>query len=106
MASPASAPRLQIFPVKLAQDAIYVDVSNSRFASANMGRGGMGTSIENNNVFTVSTWGVSFHSRFFSSTVPADSRLSALMCCCPCHCPGCPDMGLGVRRLQRPLLRG
>lgn len=45
----------QIFPVKLAQEAIYVDVSIStqKGLKAAAGRGGAGTSIENNNVFAV-----------------------------------------------------
>ncbi|KAG2431527.1 hypothetical protein HXX76_009541 [Chlamydomonas incerta] len=43
---------LEIYPVKLAQEAIYVDVSDSRYNNAR-GRGGAGTSAENNNVFTV-----------------------------------------------------
>ncbi|PNW79329.1 hypothetical protein CHLRE_09g411200v5 [Chlamydomonas reinhardtii] len=45
---------LEIYPVKLAQEAIYVDVSDSRYNNAvTRGRGGAGTSAENNNVFTV-----------------------------------------------------
>lgn len=46
---------LEIFPVKLAQEAIYVDVSIStqKGLKAAAGRGGAGTSIENNNVFAV-----------------------------------------------------
>lgn len=42
---------LEIYPVKLAQDALYVDASRgTAFAGS---RGGAGTSLENNNVFTV-----------------------------------------------------
>ncbi len=46
---PAAAP--QIYPVKLSQQAVYVDVTNS--SSAKRERGGANTSLENNNVFTV-----------------------------------------------------
>ncbi|KAG2429409.1 hypothetical protein HYH02_014064 [Chlamydomonas schloesseri] len=45
---------LEIYPVKLTQEAISVDVSDSRYnTAAAYGRGGAGTSAENNNVFTV-----------------------------------------------------
>ncbi|KAF8062044.1 OVA1 [Scenedesmus sp. PABB004] len=43
---------LDIYPVKLTQEALYVDVSNKR-VRAYSDRGGAGTSLENNNVFTV-----------------------------------------------------
>jgi len=43
---------LEIYPVKLAQDAIYVDISKSTFARA-INRGGSDSSLENNNVFSV-----------------------------------------------------
>ena len=50
----STKPPPQIYPVKLAQEAIYVDVSDSRYNNAvTRGRGGAGTSAENNNVFTV-----------------------------------------------------
>lgn len=46
---------LEIYPVKLTQEAIYVDVTAGRFGGVRnaYGRGGAGTSAENNNVFTV-----------------------------------------------------
>lgn len=58
-----SCPR-QIYPVKLTQEAIYVDVTAGRFGGVRnaYGRGGAGTSAENNNVFTVQpTGGSAFH---------------------------------------------
>lgn len=55
-----SAPALsrlvhQIYPVKLTQEAIFVDVDAGTLGGirAARGRGGAGTSVENNNVFTV-----------------------------------------------------
>ncbi len=44
---------LQIYPVKLTQQAILVDVSGSTANINRSDRGGAGTSLENNNVFTV-----------------------------------------------------
>ena len=44
--------RVQIFPVKLTQDNIMVNVNSSASRIANM-RGGADTSLENNNVFAV-----------------------------------------------------
>jgi hypothetical protein len=44
----------QIFPVKLTQEAIFVDVTGAKFARAADARGGSRTSAENNNVFSVS----------------------------------------------------
>ncbi|WIA17977.1 hypothetical protein OEZ85_009466 [Tetradesmus obliquus] len=43
---------MDIYPVRLTQDALYVDVSNKRVRTY-QDRGGAGTSLENNNVFTV-----------------------------------------------------
>lgn len=46
--------RLEIYPVKLTNDAIYVDTSAARIGTrGRTDRGGAGTSVENNNVFTV-----------------------------------------------------
>lgn len=46
--------RLEIYPLKLAQDAIYIDTSAGRSGTrAQSGRGGAGTSLEDNNVFSV-----------------------------------------------------
>eukprot|EP00798_Chlamydomonas_sp_ICE-L_P011476 gene11476-34192_t len=42
-----------IYPVKLSQEAIYVDVSDSARASMFRDKGGADTSLENNNVFSV-----------------------------------------------------
>jgi hypothetical protein len=47
----ATRPPVQIYPVKLDQRAVYVDVTQG--ASARRDKGGAGTSLENNNVFTV-----------------------------------------------------
>lgn len=44
---------LQVYPVKLTQQAICVDVSGSTKVATRSDRGGAGTSLENNNVFTV-----------------------------------------------------
>lgn len=44
---------LQVYPVKLTQQAICVDVSSSTKVATRSDRGGAGTSLENNNVFTV-----------------------------------------------------
>jgi hypothetical protein len=44
-------PGAQIYPVKLAQEAVYVDVTQG--ASVRRDKGGAGTALENNNVFTV-----------------------------------------------------
>ena len=44
---------LQIYPVKLTQQAIQVDISKSTVVAKRSDRGGAGTSLENNNVFTV-----------------------------------------------------
>lgn len=45
---------LEIYPVKIAQEAIYIDKSVTRLGrSARTDRGGAGTSLENNNIFTV-----------------------------------------------------
>ncbi|GBF97535.1 hypothetical protein Rsub_10458 [Raphidocelis subcapitata] len=45
---------LEIYPVKITGEALYVDTSAARAGSrARDGRGGAGTSLENNNVFTV-----------------------------------------------------
>jgi hypothetical protein len=50
--TPASLCRpLEIFPVKLTQEAILVNVSTGKLGTA--AKGGAGTSIENNNVFAV-----------------------------------------------------
>lgn len=46
----------QIYPIKLAQDAIYVDVNKGTlggYGGRGEGKGGAGTSAEGNNVFTV-----------------------------------------------------
>jgi len=43
----------QIYPVKLTQQALLVDVSRSQAVAVRSDRGGAGTSLENNNVFTV-----------------------------------------------------
>ncbi|GFR51543.1 hypothetical protein Agub_g13961 [Astrephomene gubernaculifera] len=54
--TPASYCRpMEIYPVKLTQEAIYVDVSGGSLGGVRTarGRGGAGTSVENNNVFTV-----------------------------------------------------
>lgn len=43
---------LEIYPVKLGQDAISVDISGSTTrASGNLTKGGADTSLENNNVY-------------------------------------------------------
>jgi len=44
---------LEIYPVKLGQDSISVDISNSttRATSGNLTKGGADTSLENNNVY-------------------------------------------------------
>ncbi|GLI65372.1 hypothetical protein VaNZ11_008923 [Volvox africanus] len=46
---------MEIYPVKLTQEAILVDVENGSLGGLRSarGRGGAGTSMENNNVFTV-----------------------------------------------------
>jgi len=45
---------MEIYPVKLTQEALLVDVSGAQTAARMVAdRGGAGTSIENNNVFTV-----------------------------------------------------
>ncbi|GLC67473.1 hypothetical protein PLESTF_000561300 [Pleodorina starrii] len=46
---------MEIYPVKLTQEAIYVDVESGTLGGIRTarGRGGAGTSVENNNVFTV-----------------------------------------------------
>jgi nitrite reductase/ring-hydroxylating ferredoxin subunit len=46
---------MDVYPIKLTQDALYVDVSGKpiRSYSQYADRGGAGTSLENNNVFTV-----------------------------------------------------
>ncbi|KXZ49566.1 hypothetical protein GPECTOR_20g421 [Gonium pectorale] len=46
---------MEIYPIKLTQEAIYVDVSAGTLGgvASTRGRGGAGTSVENNNVFTV-----------------------------------------------------
>lgn len=46
---------MEIYPVKLTQEALYVDVSDGRMSTTTLatGRGGADTSIDNNNVFTV-----------------------------------------------------
>lgn len=45
--------RMDVYPVKLTQQAISVDVSGSKSVATRQDRGGAGTSLENNNVFTV-----------------------------------------------------
>lgn len=45
--------KMDVFPVKLTQQAILVDVSKSSLVATRSDRGGAGTSLENNNVFTV-----------------------------------------------------
>ncbi|PNH10611.1 hypothetical protein TSOC_002659 [Tetrabaena socialis] len=46
---------MEIYPVKLTQEAIYVDVTAGALGGVRSarGRGGAGTSVENNNIFTV-----------------------------------------------------
>lgn len=45
---------MDVFPVKLTQEAISVDVSAAaKVTSAPTGKGGFGSSIDNNNVFSV-----------------------------------------------------
>lgn len=44
---------LEIFPVKVTQKAVCIDLSAARFAHSARNRGGAGSSIENNNVFSV-----------------------------------------------------
>lgn len=44
---------MEIYPVKLTQQAICVNISKSTTVATRSDRGGAGTSIENNNVFTV-----------------------------------------------------
>lgn len=52
---PSTCRNMDVYPVRLAQDALYVDVSGKpvRSYSRYGDRGGAGTSLENNNVFTV-----------------------------------------------------
>ncbi|GFH27635.1 rieske [2Fe-2S] protein [Haematococcus lacustris] len=64
---------LQIYPVKLAQEAIYVDVGRAAFARNATNRGGAGTSIENNNVFTVQP------TVYFEGMDPAEEQASLYM---------------------------
>jgi nitrite reductase/ring-hydroxylating ferredoxin subunit len=45
--------KMDVYPVKLTQQAISVDVSGSTGVATRQDRGGAGTSLENNNVFTV-----------------------------------------------------
>ena len=50
----ATCRRLEIYPVRIAGDAMSVDTSSARMgARARSGRGGAGTSLEDNNIFTV-----------------------------------------------------
>lgn len=64
----------QIFPVKLAQDAISVDVSGSQFRNSGfINKGGANTSLENNNVFAVQP------TVYFDGMDPAEERASPLM---------------------------
>ncbi len=64
----------QIFPVKLAQDAIYVDVSGAQFkGSSYANKGGSNTSLENNNVFAVQP------TVYFDGMDPAEERATPLM---------------------------
>lgn len=44
---------LDVYPVKLTQDAILVDVSGAATTKFKSSRGGSDTSIDNNNVFAL-----------------------------------------------------
>eukprot|EP00877_Chromochloris_zofingiensis_P005134 jgi/Chrzof1/14621/Cz09g09230.t1_TEF5 len=44
---------MDVYPIKLTQEAIYVDVGSARAPKSRADRGGAGTSLEGNNVFTV-----------------------------------------------------
>jgi hypothetical protein len=65
---------LQIFPVKLTQDFIAIDVSGARFRGPTYtNKGGADTSIENNNVFAVQP------TVYFDGMDPAEERATPLM---------------------------
>lgn len=66
-------PPAQIFPVKLTQEAISVDVSGAQFRGPAGNRGGAGSSIDNNNVFSMQP------TVYFDGMDPAQERATPLM---------------------------
>ncbi|KAF5827672.1 rieske [2Fe-2S] protein [Dunaliella salina] len=70
----STCPNMEIFPVKLAQEAIYVDVSGAQFGGSKYAnKGGANTSLENNNVFAVQP------TVYFDGMDPAEERATPLM---------------------------
>jgi len=70
----STCPNMEIFPVKLSQEAIYVDVSGAQFRGpAYANKGGANTSLENNNVFAVQP------TVYFDGMDPTEQNATPLM---------------------------
>lgn len=101
---PSPPPPAQIFPVKLTQEAIFVDVSTAQFRGPAGNRGGAGTSIDNNNVFTVGP------TVYFDGMDPTQENATPLMTpnakqVCVCVCVACAGAPLSPLCREYPALR-